>query len=120
DTYPLSLHDALPILAGRNHSGWKLPTFVPSRLPGPDRTNPASRLIGYQKPWPLAAAHSTAGTAITKPPTSPPTIPENSAGIRLVPRTTAGMVMPKTNCETMNHGQLTIPRNAGLTTDIAA
>jgi hypothetical protein len=38
----------------------------------------------------------------------------------LAPRTTAGIVKPKTSCDTMNQGQLTFPGSTGLATNIAA
>src|SRR5262249_47660015 len=106
-------------LAAQNQSAWKLPRSAPSRLPRPGRIIPASRLTGYQKPRPLTAAHRTAGRAMAAPPTTPPTTPATDLGRRLAPSTTAGMVMPKTNCESRNHGQLTFPGNDGLTTCIA-
>ncbi len=105
--------------ATTNHSPWKLPNSVASTAPGPGSTIPAKRLTGYQKPWPLAAAHRRAGTAIAAPPTRPPTTPASTGCRRLAPRTTAGIVMPKTNCETMNHGQFTLSGSTGLATCIA-
>ena len=90
--------------------------LVAPRLP----PMPATRLIGYQKPWPLPAAQRTAGRAIAAPPTNPPSTPAGTAERRLAPRTTAGIVKPNTSCDTMNQGQLTFPGSTGLATNIAA
>ena len=83
----------------------------------PGRTMPASRLTGYQMPWPVtrprggpARHQQSADEAAQRP--------GQDRGSRRTAGRRPATTTPKTNCEAMNQGQLT-PGSTGLTISIA-